>query len=278
MGWLHGLAPRRTCGRAPSRALADPSELLKHECAYCLGQMQDSRAVPALCRVLADPGQEAMVRHEAAEALGAIGEQSAGELLRRFAADPAREVAETCQLALGRLAWLRGEEAAGGFRTGNPYDSVDPAPSCSGGSVAEWRADLLNPSLPLFQRYRAMFSLRNTGGEAAVGALLAGLADNSALFKHEVAYVLGQMRDARAVGGLRARLEDARENAMVRHESAEALGSIASAECLDVIGQFVQDGEGVVRESCEVALDMYRHQHSGRFQYADTLATATTSH
>lgn len=43
----------------------DPSALLKHELAYCLGQMQDPSAVPVLVNVLKDVNQEPMVRHEA---------------------------------------------------------------------------------------------------------------------------------------------------------------------------------------------------------------------
>lgn len=45
----------------------DPSALLKHECGYCLGQMQDTYAIPALSQVLQDNIQEAIVRHEAGE-------------------------------------------------------------------------------------------------------------------------------------------------------------------------------------------------------------------
>lgn len=43
----------------------DESALLKHELAYCLGQMQDHLAVPILSAVLRDTNQEPMVRHEA---------------------------------------------------------------------------------------------------------------------------------------------------------------------------------------------------------------------
>lgn len=50
-----------------SRAFGDDSALLKHELAYCLGQMQDSRAIPVLVDVLRDTCQEPMVRHEAGE-------------------------------------------------------------------------------------------------------------------------------------------------------------------------------------------------------------------
>ena len=56
-------------------------------------------------------------------------------------------------------------------------------------------------------------------------------------------YVLGQMADEHSIAGLkkvrlllrmlasrRQRLEDGQENYMVRHECAEALGAIATAE------------------------------------------------
>lgn len=50
-----------------SKAFVDDSALLKHELAYCLGQMQDKRAIPTLTAVLKDTQQEPMVRHEAGE-------------------------------------------------------------------------------------------------------------------------------------------------------------------------------------------------------------------
>ena len=42
----------------------DESALLKHELAYCLGQMKNPFALPALQDVLADVNEEPMVRHE----------------------------------------------------------------------------------------------------------------------------------------------------------------------------------------------------------------------
>lgn len=47
------------------QCFADDSALLKHELAYCMGQMQNKLAIPHLQRVLEDVAQEPMVRHEA---------------------------------------------------------------------------------------------------------------------------------------------------------------------------------------------------------------------
>lgn len=255
-----------------SDAFVDDSALLKHELAYCLGQMQDERAIPVLETVLKDASQEPMVRHEAGEALGAIGNIKVLDLLKRYAEDPVIEVAETCQLAVRRLEWLMNGGHESGEETDlNPYCSVDPAPPAPKKSVAELRAQLLDESLPLFERYRAMFALRNLGTEDAVLALGDGLQCSSALFRHEIGYVLGQIQHEASIPQLQAALEKVQENPMVRHECAEALGSIGKEACLEILERYKEDQERVVKESCEVALDMLEHENSSQFQYADGL-------
>ena len=61
------------------------------------------------------------------------------------------------------------------------------------------------------------------------------------------------------------------ENEMVRHEAAEALGSIASDEATKVLEEYLNDEATVVKESCEVALDVCEYENSSEFQYADAL-------
>ncbi|XP_018616459.1 deoxyhypusine hydroxylase [Scleropages formosus] len=255
-----------------SKTFVDESALLKHELAYCLGQMQDEKAIPILEVVLKDTTQEPMVRHEAGEALGAIGNPEVLDLLKEYSKDPVIEVAETCQLAVRRLEWLMngGDQIEDGV-DGNPYTSVDPAPPAPRKSVSELRAQLLDEALPLFERYRAMFALRNMGTEEAVLALGDGLQCGSALFRHEIGYVLGQMQHEASIPQLQAVLERDGESAMVRHECAEALGAIGKESCLQTLRRYREDSERVVKESCEVALDMYEYENSTQFQYADGL-------
>ena len=50
---------------AISQAFNDTSALLKHECAYCLGQMHNQYAIEKLVQVLNDSDEDPMVRHEA---------------------------------------------------------------------------------------------------------------------------------------------------------------------------------------------------------------------
>lgn len=62
-----------------------------------------------------------------------------------------------------------------------------------------------------------------------------GFKASSALFRHEVAFIFGQMQDERSVPFLKQTLEDTNEHEMVRHEAAEALGSIATDECTEIL-------------------------------------------
>lgn len=248
----------------------DPSALLKHELAYCLGQMRDPAAISILTSVLEDLSQEPMVRHEAGEALGAIGDTSVIPLLEKYCKDPVPEVAETCELALNRLRWLNSNDNDKDLQS-NPYSTIDPAPPAKITDVSVLKDILLNESKSLFDRYRAMFSLRNLGTTESILALAEGLKTGSALFKHEVAFVLGQLQNEASVPGLQASLEDTEENEMVRHECAEALGSIATPECYEILNRYLNDSKRVVHESCVIALDMCDYENSAEFQYADTL-------
>jgi len=177
------------------------------------------------------------VRHEAGEALGAIGTEECLKPLRTHVEDDCSEVAETCQLALQRIEWYCAAGAIAPPDAQSPYLSVDPTPPAPASvPTSDLRECLLNESSRIFDRYRAMFALRNRGGEEAIEALTTSFkVCKSALLKHEVAYVLGQMQDAGAVQKLQLVLKDAAENSMVRHEAAEALGSIASPACLDLL-------------------------------------------
>ncbi len=149
------------------------------------------------------------------------------------------------------------------------FDSVDPAPPSSERSVADLRTVLCNEDEKMFQRMRALFALRNIGGKDSVEALAAAYESKSALLKHEIAYVMGQMQDPHAVPHLIERLEDGEEDVMVRHEAAEALGAIGDRTALDVLERFVDDDEVVIAESCEVALDLLEWVASKRLDYSE---------
>lgn len=138
--------------------------------------------------------------------------------------------------------------------------SVTPA------QLSALRATLLNTSgtTPLHERFRALFMLKAVGGAEVIGIIAEGLKDDSALLKHELAYVLGQLGSMDAV----PILEDVLVNpqgkhcAMVRHEAAEALGAISSEGSLPTLRKYLDDPAREVRETCEIAVAKIEYDHT----------------
>ena len=145
------------------------------------------------------------------------------------------------------------------------FGSVDPAPPNSSGGFEAWVSVLHDESEPMFQRMRSVFSLRNHGGPRAIDALSKALVTPSALLKHEIAYVMGQMQEPSARPHLERMLQDTKEHVMVRHEAAEALGAIGAHESRSILEAHLRDPNPEVSESCEVALDHLAWVESRRF-------------
>lgn len=267
---------------AIAAAFTSPSALLKHELAYCLGQSGKDEAVPYLRTVIEDRQEDAMCRHEAAEALGALGDASSLDLLRERRDDTSEDevVRETCDIAIERIEWEHSEAGRTEELKQSDFVSIDPAPplaaSTSTPSISDLQHSLLDTSLPLFKRYRAMFALRDLASPPdlptavpAVQALARGFSDPSALFRHEIAFVFGQLSHPASIPSLVDTLSDTKEASMVRHEAAEALGSLGDEEGVeDVLKKFINDPEQVVRDSIIVALDMAEFERNGEMEYA----------
>lgn len=121
-----------------------------------------------------------------------------------------------------------------------------------------------------------MFALRDLSSPPdlitavpAIKALAQGLADPSPLFRHEIAFVFGQLSHPASIPSLAATLANTREESMVRHEAAEALGSLGDEEgVVDLLKTFLDDPEQVVRDSVIVALDMAEFEKNGEKEYA----------
>lgn len=291
---------------AIAAGFASQSALLKHELAYCLGQTRNHDSVSYLQKVVKDVEEDAMCRHEAAEALGALGYDDSLDILKKLRDDEneLEIVRETCDIAVDRIVWENSEarkaeklkpryvllrhygilvgrfqEMLMYFRSSD-FTSIDPAPPMPLGAsepcIPDLEKTLLDTKLPLFKRYRAMFGLRDLASPPdlptavdAINALAKGLKDPSALFRHEVAFVFGQLCHPASIPCLTECLGDLKEQGMVRHEAAEALGSLGDEEGVEeTLKSFLNDPEQVVRDSVIVALDMAEFEKSGQVEYA----------
>ncbi|KAG0433372.1 Deoxyhypusine hydroxylase [Dictyocoela muelleri] len=222
------------------------SVLLMHEVAYVLGQMQFDETKNILISVLEDENQDVVVRHEAGEALGNFKDKSLIPILEKYVKSPLIPLRETCYVAIKKLM-DDGDEPS-------PFNSFDPAyPMNDFDKAVEI---FLNPENDLYDRYKAMFTLRNENTPKAVEILSKGFQDKSSLLKHEVAFVMGQMRLTDAIDALEIVISKEDEHPMVRHEAAEALGAIGTDMCVEILNRYVNHSCDILRESCEVALNL----------------------
>jgi deoxyhypusine monooxygenase len=241
-----------------STGFVNKSVLLRHELAYVMGQIGHETAIPILENLLGDPMEDCMVRHEAGESLGAIGTERTLDILKKYRDDSVREVAETCILAIEKI-----EKNQRGDCVSGEFVSVDPVPPFKNKPTLELSEILLNPENSLYIRYRAMFALRNNaqnGDLVALNALCSSFTkQEGALFKHEVAFVLGQLQKLESVETLIRVLKDESEHEMVRHEASEALGNISDPKTIELLQEYQKDKHEPVSESCIVAVDIYNY-------------------
>lgn len=266
------------------------SVLLQHELVYNIGQFRFAESIPRLRQIVETESYDVVTRHEALEALGAIAEDSLLPFLYEYAAKdgPVGNCAplrESAVLAICRIEMKRRE---GDAAVGNPdnchFVSVDPSPAFAGtvslddletilrSGVHTAATAMVKDTIPaalandedaalIWNRYRAMFTLRNIGGKDAAVILGKALRSDtsSCLFRHEIAFVLGQLEHPASEPYLAEALADEKEHAMVRHEAAEAIGALAEKHSFDFLQKYAGHNEAIVRDSCVVALDMHTY-------------------
>jgi len=130
---------------------------------------------------------------------------------------------------------------------------------------------LLNPDIDIYTRYGAMFALRNIASDEAVTVICKGLrnAQDNPLYKHEIAFVLGQMANPTSENALRDCLLDEQQDEMVRHECAEALGALGTQSAENILRPLMTCENRIVRESVEIALDINDYEMSGKLEYCN---------
>lgn len=96
--------------------------------------------------------------------------------------DEEEVVRETCQIAIDRIEWEQSSDPSI-LISSSSFTSIDPAPPSTTNDIETLKNQLMNTDLPLFKRYRAMFTLRNLGTKQAIDALALGFNDKSALFR-----------------------------------------------------------------------------------------------
>lgn len=229
--------------------LTRTSVLMDHEIAYILGQMRQPVSVAFLFSLAEDLSISDIVRHEAIEALGNFEDPSFIPRLEKYLDDPNKIVSESAVLAIQKLKETGYERRPGAGLS--KYWSRDPAFPLEGEFEDAVKA-FSNGGIE--DKYKAIFYFRDLNTKESVGMLAKGFRDPSDLLRHEVAYVLGQMRNPLATDVLIEVLENEDEADIVRHEAAEALGNIGTDKALRCLEKYVDSDVDILRESASVGL------------------------
>lgn len=257
------------------------SMLLMHEVCYNMGQL-GARATSKdkvkigkfLLWVLDNEALDEVTRHEAAEGLGAVTVYDVDaqndnshdqhetialnalridtyEVLQRNS-NQETPLGQTCYLAVKAIDDPRHD----GRICACLFQSYDPAlgdPNATTSDISKFYTQCADPLLDLFDRYVAMFTLRNLGAVEELAKIL--LEDQSTpVLRHEICFVLGQMENEVATRALELSLLDEKEHVMSRHEAAIALGSIGADTSVEVLQKLSNHSDPMVAESCRVAL------------------------
>jgi len=167
-------------------------------------------------------------------------------------------------LALENVKWMKetkeGETEGFNLKDCKFFNSNDPAPAFNTIKEEKYKDfNLLKKILnegDVFTQNRVLFTVRNLGGDEAVEFLSSCYSSKfSALFKHEVSFILGQMakKAKKALTKLEEVLQDEKEDPIVRHETALTLGEISVSK--DLLEKYSTHENQLIAESCIIAQD-----------------------
>ena len=255
------------------------SDLLRHEICYCLGQMNKSpehvtKLKSFFERILKEDYPK-IVLHEAVEAYGNLDTEIALKLLERFSSEKDGILYETCFLTKKLVDWKKTSDN-GKLECLNlsklKFTTNDPAPPYNFKREPKYASIPLLQSMlldsenyDLFERYRALFTLREINTEEAVIAICQCLTPENSrhcsdLLKHEVAFVLAQMEEVfmPAVPYLLKCVDNDEEAPIVRHEVLICLGWMLEDKSL--IEPFLKNPDLIVSQSAEAAMNLVEYR------------------
>lgn len=210
--------------------------------------------------------------HEAVEALGNMNDANTQVLIDKYRDSGkaiSEMVVETCELAQDLIKWNKATNMGKTegidlqklkFRTNDPAPPFNYQQNPQLADIDYLTQFMLDSKNSLFDRYRAMFTLRELNTVPACEAICKTLlpenfATCGALMKHEVAFVLAQMDSVFhvAVPYLLQACVNPDEAAIVKHEGLVAVGEMIDDK--SQIEHLLHHEDPIVSESCAVALN-----------------------
>lgn len=211
----------------------DPSPIVRHECAYCLGEMDPKRSFSALVQAI-EHDENIFVVHEASLALGNLGVIEGKEILENLLNHNDNDLVLTARISLQRLD-MKLEPPS--------HQQIDASDI------------ILDPSSSEENRVQAAFVLLRENSETAINYLLKALEQEiDPIVKHEIIFALGETADKRVIPHLIDHMRND-PNVFVKHEAALALATLGDHSAKHAIRELLDHPNKDVIETAEIALE-----------------------
>lgn len=214
----------------------DPNAIVRHEAAYILGELHDTRSVPILKNAIESDSNKFVV-HEAALALanlGNLGYPESENIFQKLLEYPDPDVVDTAEICLQRLA----------MKIHNKTLNTDTSVAIQ---------DISNENKEV--RIQASFGLMERSDEQSIDVLINALhREPSGIVKHEIIFSLGECISYKVVPEL-LNVLSYDKNEFVIHETLLALATIGQESIETTIKEFVTHANRNISETAKIALD-----------------------
>ncbi|MDH5401909.1 MAG: HEAT repeat domain-containing protein [Candidatus Heimdallarchaeota archaeon] len=211
----------------------DPSPIVRHECAYTLGEISTPQSIKSLIHAIETDSNDFVV-HEAALALSNLGEGA--QYFQNLLKSNNLDIVCTAEISLQRMKMKKNQQSIEDFTSS--YNSL-----------------IMDLHKPAEHRIQAAFKLMKEGSESSITQLISAMKQESdPIVKHEIIFSLGETASIIAAEALAQELEkDA--NLFVIHESLLALGTLGYPDYLPIISSFLEHEHADIKESAEIAIE-----------------------
>ncbi len=204
----------------------DPNPIVRHECAYCLGEMNNEAGNIALIKSI-ETDTNRFVVHEAALAVANTRYINSQHVIEELLNNDDTDIVDTAEIALQRLK--------GKTEFKDPFIAISD-------DVKE-------------TRIQATFSLLDMNSEEAVDTLISRLfVEKSPIVKHEIVFALGETASNKATDALTHTLQTD-TNAFVVHECLLSLATLGDSISENTIKKYIDHKDNDIAISASIALD-----------------------
>ena len=211
--------------------LNDPNAIVRHECAYSLGEINSTKCSSILITAI-ENDQNPFVIHEAALALGNLGDPKSKYNLEKLLLSNNQDIIDTARISLDRLNM-----------------------KISNVSKKYSKNAVLDLMIKPEDRIQAAFQLLESNQLEDIHFLIQALhQEPNPIVKHEIIFCLGETASQLVIDHLIDQLNKD-HNPFVVHETLLALATLGDVKVIPIIKKFISSPNQDIADSAKIAIE-----------------------